>query len=94
MIMIINRYVVILTCELPLGEINDDQQVLEWMKDEETREFIGLIEEVNRAMLGNIIHKSLFVAVIFFGRTDAYLVFASARLDGYLLLIFKFSICL
>lgn len=47
------------------GDLKNEEQVLEWLTDDDNRELAGEIEEVNEKMLDRLIESSPFLAVLF-----------------------------
>ena len=56
------------------GESDNEKEVLEWLTDEETLKIVGIIDEVNLAMLENILEEQDDAFVFFYeeGDTDAF----------------------
>ena len=48
------------------GDLKDDQEVLEWLLDDEQRELNDEIEDINGRMLDKLIDSSPFLAVLFY----------------------------
>ena len=55
------------SCFRPLrsGELNSGSLLLSWLADEENRELIDEIENVNHAMLDQLLDKSIYLAALF-----------------------------
>ena len=49
----------------PAGDARNAAGVLEWLLDDENRELVGEIEEINARMLERLLDESPFVAVFF-----------------------------
>ena len=49
----------------PAGDARNAPGVLEWLLDDENRELVGEIEEINARMLERLLDESPFVAVFF-----------------------------
>ena len=56
------------------GESDSEKDILEWLTDEETLKIVGIIDEVNLAMLENILEEQDDAFVFFYeeGDTDAF----------------------
>ena len=56
------------------GESDSEKDILEWLTDEETLKIVGIIDEVNLAMLENILEEQDDTFVFFYeeGDTDAF----------------------
>lgn len=50
---------------LILGDLQNEESVLEWLIDDENRELADEIEEVNARMLERLLDESLLLAVFF-----------------------------
>jgi len=48
-----------------LGDLQNEESVLEWLIDDDNRELADEIEEVNSRMLERLLDESLLLAVFF-----------------------------
>ena len=53
------------------GDLRNEEQVFEWLIEDENRELADEIEDVNGRMLEKLIHDKPFLAVLFYGRECA-----------------------
>jgi len=56
----------IINSDSPLGDLRNEEAVLEWLIDDDNRELADEIEEVNARMLEKLIDDSPFLAVLFY----------------------------
>ena len=55
------------------GDEDNEKQILEWLTDEETLKIVGIIDEVNLAMLENILEEQDDAFVFFYSEGDSCL---------------------
>lgn len=56
-----------------LGDLQNEESVLEWLIDDDNRELADEIEEVNSRMLERLLDESLLLAVFFCKRYLYYI---------------------
>lgn len=55
---------------LLLGDLRNEEQVFEWLIEDENRELADEIEDVNGRMLDKLINDKPFLAVLFYSKED------------------------